>query len=165
MTGVSIEVQVNDRGVGQAFTRLIGLMGNTTPIMSVIGTGLVASTHRRFVTQTSPDGAAWVGLYPAYRPIKRNSRILTESGRLRGSINDQAGNDYVRVGTNVIYAGVHQFGATIRPKNGSHLYFMLATGLVPAKSVTIPARPYLGISDDDRDMIAETVFRFLRSFQ
>ncbi|WP_235915201.1 phage virion morphogenesis protein [Brucella anthropi] len=31
-----------------------------------------------------------------------------------------------------------------------------------AKSVTIPARPYLGISDDDQVMISETVFSALQ---
>lgn len=164
MTGVSIQFEIRDSGVHQAFTRLLSAMGNTAPVMSVIATGLVASTHRRFVTQSSPDGAAWAGLHPAYRPIKRNSRILTESGRLRGSINEASGNDWARVGTNLIYAGVHQFGATIRPKAASHLVFRLATGVVLAKSVTIPARPYLGISDDDEQMISETVFRYLRRY-
>lgn len=165
MSGVSIETRIIDHGVSAGFTRLAGAMDNTTPVMSAIGTGLVASTHRRFVTQTSPDGAAWAGLHPAYRAIKRNSRILTESGRLRGSVNEQAGNDYVRVGTNVIYGAIHQFGGTIVPKNASHLVFRLATGVVMANSVTLPARPYLGISDDDEEMIAETVFRFLRRYQ
>lgn len=165
MSGVSLETSITDHGVGQAFTSLIGLMGNTTPIMSAIGTGLVSSTHRRFVTQSSPDGEKWLGLNDEYKKMKRNARILTESGRLRDSISSSPGNDYVRVGTNVIYAAIHQFGGTIVPKNASHLVFRLATGVVLAKSVTLPARPYLGISDDDEEMIADTVFRFLRRFQ
>ena len=165
MSGATVEVRVTDHGVARAFIRLIGALGTTTPVMSVIGTGLVASTHRRFVSQTSPEGAAWAALSSDYKATKKNSRILTESGRLRGSINSQAGNDYARVGTNVIYAAIHQFGGTITPKAGSHLVFRLASGLVLAKSVTLPARPYLGISGDDEEMIAETVFRFLRRYQ
>ena len=70
----------------------------------------------------------------------------------------------MRVGTNVIYAAIHQLGGKIVPKNATHLVFRLATGVVLAKSVTLPARPYLGISDDDQEMIADTVFRFLRRF-
>lgn len=54
MSGVTLETRITDHGVGQAFTSLIGLMGNTTPIMSAIGTGMVSSTHRRFISQTSP---------------------------------------------------------------------------------------------------------------
>ncbi|HEV2501615.1 MAG TPA: phage virion morphogenesis protein [Mesorhizobium sp.] len=165
MSGVTLETRITDHGVDQAFTSLIGLMGNTTPIMSAIGTGLVSSTHRRFISQTSPAGEAWAALNAEYKRMKRNARILTESGRLRDSISSQPGNDYVRVGTNVIYAGIHQLGGTIVPKNASHLVFRLASGVVLAKSVTLPARPYLGISDDDEEMIADTVFRFLSRFQ
>ncbi len=164
MSGVSIDVQIIDHDVGQGFTRLIGLMDNTTPVMSAIGTGLVSSTHRRFVSQVGPDGAAWAKLLPAYAAIKRNRRILTESGRLRDSINSQASNDQVRVGTNVIYGAIQQLGGTIEPKSASHLVFRLASGVALAKSVTLPARPYLGISDDDEEMIADTVFRFVRRY-
>lgn len=164
MSGVSVDVQIRDHGVGESFTRLIGLMGNTTPVMSAIGTGLVSSTHRRFISQTSPEGQPWAALNADYKGMKRNSRILTESGRLRDSINDQAGNDWVRIGTNVVYALIHQMGGKIVPKAATHLVFRLASGLVLAKSVTLPARPYLGISDDDQEMIADTVFRFLRRY-
>lgn len=164
MSGVTLDVEIRDHGVDAAFTRLIGLMQNTSPVMSAIGTGLVSSTHRRFISQTSPEGQPWAAHNPDYKATKRNSRILTESGRLRDSINDQAGNDWARVGTNVVYAAIHQLGGTIVPKAASHLVFRLASGLVLAKSVTLPARPYLGISDDDEEMIAETVFRFLRRF-
>lgn len=162
MAGASVEISatVLDEAVLSAFTRLVGVMENTRPIMAAIGTGIVASTHRRFVSQTTPEGAKWQSLNPGYAPLKRNRRILTESGRLRDSINSRAGNDQVRVGTNVIYAGVHQFGATIKPKTGSHLFFRMASGMVAAKSVTVPARPFLGISLEDEAMIAETVFGF-----
>ncbi|MDG9793783.1 phage virion morphogenesis protein [Brucella anthropi] len=162
MSGVSLEVEISDKAVQQAFTRLITVMGDTTPIMSAIGSGLVGSTHRRFVSQKSPDGVAWKALNSEYKKTKRNSRILTESGRLRDSINHRAGRDQVTVGTNAKYAAVHQLGATIKPKSASHLVFRLASGIVLAKSVTIPARPYLGISDDDQVMISETVFSALQ---
>ena len=130
MAGASIDItaQVMAEPVERAFTRLVGVMANTTPVMAAIGTGLVGSTHRRFVSQTAPGGAKWAANQPGYAAIKRNRRILTESGRLRDSINARPGPDWVRVGTNVIYAAVHQFGATIRPKNASHLVFRLASG-------------------------------------
>ncbi len=162
MSGVSIDVRIEDREVQRAFIRLVGVMDDTTPVMAAIGTGLVASTHRRFVSQTDPDGAPWAPLNPDYRAMKRNRRILTESGRLRDSINAQPSRDMVRVGTNVIYAAIHQFGGTIVPKSATHLVFRLASGLVLADSVTLPSRPYLGISADDQDMIADTVFGFIQ---
>lgn len=53
-------------------------------------------------------------------------------------------------GSNKIYAAVHRFGAVIRPKTAEAVRFRLASGLVRARSVTIPARPYLGLSAEDR---------------
>jgi len=161
MSGALIEVTINDAEVQRAFTRLVSVMENTTPVMSVIGTALVASTHRRFISQTDPDGAAWAALNPDYAATKRNARILTESGRLRDSINSDAGRDQVRVGTNTIYAAIHQFGGTIKPVSASHLIFRLGNRLVMADSVTLRARPFLGISSDDEAEIAEIVFGFV----
>lgn len=163
MAGASVVVtaEVLDAGVQRAFTRLVSVMENTTPVMAAIGTGVVGSTHRRFVSQTAPGGQKWAPLNPDYKATKKNRRILTESGRLRDSINARPSRDEVRVGTNVVYAGVHQFGATIKPKSASHLVFRLASGVVLAKSVTIPARPFLGIDEDDEAMIAEVVFGFV----
>lgn len=161
MSGVSISVSIEDKGVQQAFNKLVWLMEDTTPVMGAIGTALAASTHMRFVSQTDPDGAAWAALDPEYAKGKRNSRILTESGRLRDSINSAPGRDEVRVGTNVIYGAIHQFGGTIVPKSASHLVFRIGGRLVMADSVTLPARPFLGISSEDEVEIAEIVFGFL----
>jgi phage virion morphogenesis protein len=158
---LSITVRVLDKQVQRGFEQLQHLMSNTRPVMAAIGVELVSSTHMRFVTQTDPDGQAWRTLNKEYAAGKRNSRILTESGRLRDSINSQASNDEVRVGTNVIYAGAHQFGAEIEPKNASHLYFRIGGNLVVTDSVTLPARPFLGISSQDEASIAEIVFDFV----
>ncbi|MBV6650721.1 MAG: phage virion morphogenesis protein [Hoeflea sp.] len=161
MSGVSITMQIRDAEVRRGFRKLERLMIDTTPVMAAIGTGLVGSTHMRFVTQTDPEGQAWAALNTGYTAGKRNSRILTESGRLRDSINSRPGNDEVLVGTNVIYAAIHQFGGTILPKAATHLWFRIGGALIKASKVTLPARPFLGISSDDEAMIAETVFGFL----
>ena len=161
MSGVAIDVQINDAEVIKAFNRLVWIMDDTTPVMSAIGTALVASTHQRFISQTDPEGAAWQALDPEYAATKRNSRILTESGRLRDSINSEAGRDEVRVGTNVIYAAIHQFGGTIKPKSASHLVFRIGDRLVMVDSVTLPARPFMGISAEDEAEVAEIVFGFV----
>lgn len=164
MSGVAISVTISDDAVRRAFARLSGMMDNTTPVMSAIGTELVASTTLRFVTQTDPEGAAWTALHPEYAKGKRNARILTESGRLRDSITKVASADEVRVGTNVIYGAIHQFGGTIQPKSASHLFFRMGGNLIVADKVTLPARPYLGISADDETAIAEIVFDFIERF-
>lgn len=161
MSGAEITVTIDDSEVRRAFAQLLDVMDDTTPVMSAIGTGLVGSTHQRFITQTDPDGAAWAALDPEYAQGKRNTRILTESGRLRDSINSEAGRDEVRVGTNVIYAAIHQFGGVIKPVSASHLFFRIGGRLIVADQVTLPARPFLGISDEDEAQIAEIVFGFV----
>ncbi|KNY13615.1 phage virion morphogeneis protein [Shinella sp. SUS2] len=163
MSGASISITLSGSAL-RGFQQLERVMDNTTPVMADIGKGLVASTHMRFVTQTDPDGAAWRALNTDYAATKRNTRILTESGRLRDSINSRAGATEVRVGTNVPYAAIHQFGGTIKPKSASHLRFFIGDALVTVASVTLPARPFLGISSDDETMIAETIFDFLERY-
>ena len=54
-------------------------------------------------------------------------------------------------------AVVHQFGGVIRAKAGGKLAFRMGGKLVRTDSVTIPARPYLGISTEDGAMILEVV--------
>lgn len=61
------------------------------------------------------------------------------------------------VGTNVVYAAIHEFGGVIRPKKaGGRLVFRVAgdgdgpESLVFAKSVRIPRRAYMSKSFDQR---------------
>ena len=74
----------------------------------------------------------------------RQGQPLRDTGRLRGSISPAADASGVTVGTNINYAAVHQFGATIKPKKaGGRLVFPGAGKMIFARQVTIPARPFL----------------------
>lgn len=160
MTGATLSTSVDATEAARAFASLRSLMADTTPIMKAIGVGLVRDTQDRFMDAVDPDGKPWQPLSPGYAPIKKGPGILRAAGMrggLMGSITSRATADTVEVGTNKIYGAVHQFGATIVPKNASHLVFEMAGGLVKAKSVTIPARPYLGIGPTDERTILETV--------
>ena len=86
-------------------------------------------------------------------------RTLTLDGYLRGKMTWQlVGDRTVEIGSNLPYAAVHQFGATIKPRAAKVLMFR---GHV-AKSVTIPARPYLGLSDEDRSEIVGRTLEWLQ---
>ena len=64
-----------------------------------------------------------------------------------------------------VYGAVHQFGAEIRANNPSGLLvFRTARGRVfgVARHVTIPARPYLGLSAADRTAMGRVVTSFYR---
>ena len=85
---------------------------------------------------------------------------LVDEGYLRDSVHWRLdGDNAVEIGAGGIaaaYAAVHQVGATIEAKGPGGLRFQLATGeWVHAQRVTIPARPYLGISAADEAAIGE----------
>lgn len=48
-----------------------------------------------------------------------------------------------RVGTNLVYAPVHEFGAVIKPKHAEFLIFTYQGRQYRARQVRIPKRPYM----------------------
>jgi phage virion morphogenesis protein len=163
MAGASFTFAIDDRQVRSALTRLGQLGERPERLMRILGTGLVTSTKRRFDTNIGPDGASWQALSPAYAEIRRPGPILVQSGDLRDFIHYEAAGRTVRVGSSMIYAGVHQFGATIKPKTAQALVFRYGAGggIVRLKSVRIPARPFLGISAEDAERIVEDTLKFV----
>lgn len=156
MAGASF--RVDTRGGHEIEARLgslIAAFGDMTPLTEGWGQTLEDSVLYRFETETAPDGSKWE---PSIRARMEGGKTLTKSGQLRDSRTHVAGRDYVEVGTNKIYAGVHQYGATIRAKAAPFLVFQLpgGLGLRKVKEVTIPARPFLGLSaDDEEELLAQ----------
>lgn len=156
----SMRITIDDAQARTAFQRLISAGGNLFAPLDEIGGYLVSATVRRFETETGPDGAKWK---PSFRAQHAGGQTLSDTGRLKGSIHHQVGSNYVDVGTNVLYAAVHQMGATIRAKGGGKLTFNIpGIGWRSAESVTIPARPFLGVDSDDRMEIQAIVTDFVR---
>jgi phage gpG-like protein len=143
MAGVSITVNVSD--VSPVLARLARLgTADTEPLMTEIGGTLENSTRERIEeTKTSPDGAAWP-------PNRAGTSTLLDTGRhLRDSIAFIASADQVEVGSSWEFAHVHQEGARITPKTAQRLAFTIGGQKVFAKAVTIPARPFVGLSAKD----------------
>lgn len=107
-----------------------------------IGEALLQSTDARFDKQQAPDGTPWQPLSPKYAAYKRKrgygKKILKMRGHLRDTLTMQATDASVSIGSNRIYAAMHQYGG--RTRFGQ-----------------IPARPYLGISDEDEQAIMDTL--------
>ncbi len=162
MTGITASLDVSATLAGmQRAARGISRPG---PLLRQIGIVLQHETQARFNAGTDPQGKTWAPLLPAYAAIKTGPSILVGSGMgggLQGSITFDTGPDTVSVGSNKIYAAVHQFGAVIKPVHGKYLSFHLAGGLVHVAQVTIPARPYLGLSAGDQVEITELSERYL----
>jgi phage gpG-like protein len=60
-----------------------------------------------------------------------------------------------------IYAAIHQFGGTILPKKAKRLVFTLKGKTVFATRVTMPARPYLGVSAENAAEIERSIIGYL----
>lgn len=125
-------------------------------IMNAIAEGIRTSTIERFRNQESPEGKKWK---PSIRAVETGGNTLIQSTALRTSIRAESDSAGAAVGTNLVYAATHQFGAerTIRAKNGKYLRFKVGGKWVsvPSVSVSIPARPFLGISKEDEEEIRE----------
>ena len=81
-------------------------------------------------------------------------------GRLRGSITHQVDESGLtaKIGSNVIYARIHEFGGVIKAKNAPYLMFKGEDGWVRVKEVTIPARPYLKPAFEEKGEEASQAF-------
>lgn len=160
---------VSDFGLAERFDRLAAGAEDMTDLMDLIGSVLINGARERISdTNVSPDGVPWppslrvqVGAIAAAEDgeevdIAKGGKTLHQSGALLNSITSAAAPQEVTVGSNLIYAGVHQAGATIKAKTAKGLHFTLANGeSVMVGAVTIPARPYLGISDEERASIED----------
>lgn len=130
-----------------------------SPLMAQIGAYGEESTVHRFETQTGPDGKRWE---PSARAKASGGQTLVDKGRLRSSITWNAGRDHAEWGTNVIYASTHQEGATIRAKGGGRLGFVIpGIGFRSPHEVVIPARPFIGIDDEDDAEISNIITDYL----
>lgn len=152
MTGVSITIDLT--GIDQALaalSRLVSGVGDEA-MMSAIGAIGESQTRRRIQSEkTGPDGQAWP-------PNREGTSILLKSGQhLLGSIAWTASATHAEWGASWEFAHVHQNGATIVPKNAKQLSFMLGGRRVNAKKVTIPPRPFIGLSEDNAGQLLQIV--------
>ena len=139
-----ITVSVNDRSFVQAMNKLKKAGGDPSTYLPTIAESLKNSTKLRFVTSTSPEGKAWA-------PVRRKGSPLRDTGQhLMNAVNTRVGSNYIQIGVPYKWGAVHQFGATIRAKNVPFLRFKINGKWISKKQVTIPARPFLGISLADR---------------
>lgn len=138
--GVSVSIRIEDEGFRDALTRLLERSANLQPVFAEIGSALQATTEDRFEAEIGPDGQAWAAHSPVTL-LRRgaSAKKLRHRNHLYQSLSYAAGRLQAAVGTNRTYARIHQLGG----KAGR------------GRKVTIPARPYLGVSADDRRMIAE----------
>lgn len=150
---MSISIVVDASDFGDVFRKLRPLTEfDEVELMSTIGALGEEQTRRRIDEEkTSPDGAAW-------KPNLKGGPILVETGlHLLYSIAWRASASEAEWGSNWPLAHVHQNGMVIKAKNAKALAFTIGGNFVQAKSVTIPARPFVGLSAENRQEIIDRV--------
>lgn len=124
----------------------------------VLSETLRSSTRQRFKDEISPEGKKWQA---SIRAENEGGVTLVDSSALKNSIKSVAEKTGFAVGTNKVYARTHQFGddRTIKAKTSKGLRFMVNGKWVIKKKVkvTIPERPFLGISEEDMKEIKGTI--------
>lgn len=160
---MQIKVGIDDAEIKRGLADLAARMGNLSPVMRVIGETVRASVERNFAAGGRPR-------WPASGRVKKEGgQTLSDTGRLRRSLTVAAGKDRVAVGTNVVYAAIHQFGGrtrprVIKPRKAKALFWPGAAH--PVKSVkhpgaVIPARPFLMVQTEDWTEIKNVINRYL----
>jgi len=166
MAGAFVELKSNVKQVEQWLRRIAQRMGTPEPGLRIMGEIVRTSVIRNFETGGRPK--KWKGLKPSTLSRKRGGRVLVGqgfAGGLMGSIHARVARDRVFVGTNKVYAAVHQFGArkgqfgTITTKVGAHTRrgrtVRAHTRQMKVPWGDIPARPFLMVQDEDwREMNA-----------
>lgn len=159
-----ITVELEDADVERILAKVSGHLADMSGLMNEIGEQLEYETVKRFDDGVAPDGSAWSPKSQAtLDAYKRRGQTVdvrplfgpnADGVPLRSSIFRDYGPDFVEIGTNKVYGAVMQFGV---PKGA----FGTDAGGSSIPWGNIPARPYLGISDQDRLNITATVEEWL----
>lgn len=110
-------------------------------LLYAMGAEVESQTRRRLlVEKTAPGGTAWRPWSQFYAATRgAGQSLLMDSGQLLASLYQRVESHAVVVGSNKVYAADHQFGK-------AHL----------------PARPFLGLSDDNLRDIDNVATDYLR---
>ncbi|MEN8721867.1 MAG: phage virion morphogenesis protein [Alphaproteobacteria bacterium] len=128
MTGIAFEIETDTATA--MFARLRGATDDMTPVMADIASFLESRSIDSFENQIAPDGTPW---QPSQAAGERGGLTLVDKARLRDSVAGFYGSDFAGVGSNLVYARIHQLGG----KAGRN------------QSVALPARPFLAGYEDD----------------
>jgi phage virion morphogenesis protein len=135
--GVDMTVTLDGRALAE-IDRVFARLGSdgVAQIAREVGALVERQTKDRITEEKAgPDGAAWAPWSARYaRTRSARHSLLVGSENLLESIQDYTSGDTVRVGTRTPYSAIQQFGGR-----------------------GIPARPYLGLSADNRREIEDLV--------
>lgn len=149
--GVKIEVDKHDLAAINALVTGLSDFDAAPLVEEIVQLGENQTRKRIESGGPGPDATKW-------SPNKEGTPVLYRTGRhLHDSIASSSSGESGEWGAGWEFAHVHQEGAVITPKSAGRLVFMLGAKRVFAKKVTIPARPFVGVSAEDAEEIKELV--------
>lgn len=148
MSDEPIEIKIDNKKVEKALLEIAQKTSNLRPLMKNIAGIMADSTEENFKEEGRPK---WKDLSEKTKTVRKKTghypgQILQVSGQLALSVTTQYDDTSAVIGSNKVYAAIHQLGGPAG-KN---------------KKTTIPARPYLGVIDDDLEKTLETIELFLK---
>lgn len=149
MSDKPIEIKIDNKDVDRKLLELAQKSENLRPLMKNIAGIFASATEDNFKNEGRPD--KWTELSEATKKQRTKKKkwpgqILQVSGQLASSISTQYDDESAIIGSNLDYAAIHQLGGQAG-KN---------------KSVEIPARPYLKLTDDDFNEILDATKHYLK---
>lgn len=168
------------------FNKLLANLKERTPLMKQISGIMLDNVHQNFESEGRPH---WVSLADQTITDRRNKgywpgKILQRTGQLLKSVTAKYDNDSAQVGTNKNYAALHQFGGTINQAARSSIYTqsrylkgkrkgkfkkvsnekrVFGKGFTfSARSINVPARPFLVLSDEGMSEIKQAIVNYIK---
>lgn len=180
MSNNLIRVEIRDQEVIAKLKKLAEKTSNMRPVMRKISAAMHHSVEENFRTEGARLGQRWADLANSTKNKRAKigkwpGKILQRQGSLISSISAHYDDNEAKVGTNKVYAAIHQFGGEInmparertmffkkysRGKNAGKTliskekiasYGMKTSG--KSYSINMPARPFMGLNDDDLNKI------------
>lgn len=150
MADEPIEIKIDNKAVNEKLLELAKRGENLRPLMKNIAGIFASSTEENFKEEGRPD--KWTELADITKENRKKKdkwpgQILQVEGQLAASVNTQYDDNSAVIGSNKDYAAIHQLGG----KAGRN------------KKVTIPARPYLQLTDEDFEEILNSTQKYLKN--
>ena len=148
MSNEQIEIKIDNKKVEKALLEIAQKTSNLRPLMKNIAGIMADSTEENFKVEGRPK---WKDLSEKTKTARKKTghypgQILQVSGQLALSVTTQYDDSSAVIGSNKVYAAIHQLGGQAG-KN---------------KKTTIPARPYLSLTNDEYEEILSLVENYLK---
>lgn len=142
-----IEIKIDNKEVLTRLQELASRGENLRPLMKNIAGIMSTATEDNFKDEGRPE--KWVDLSETTKKQRQKigkypGQILQVSGQLASSVSTAYDDNSAVIGSNLAYAAIHQLGG----QTGKN------------KKTTIPARPYLKLTDDNFEEILNAVENF-----